>query len=320
MKRFICTIVLFLLSVVGGLMIISALYMQTQNTRYAMHREDVLHYREMPERIDAAIFGNSHPNCAFRVKGIDQRNLFRFCYDGQQLFGDAALYHAYADRIAPGGMVIFSVSDFSLEEDWEDAYGADFLRHYLTILPFDDYPMAKMKWLRLFRAVDFDTRDVIAWIGEAINPEFCLIKEGYGEDSYLESVEPSSEAFDPHLLHGVQPEKMEPINQEKLELLEGLVKDAQDRGLRPVLLMTPCYKTYFQELDLAQAKKTIVAVEQMCKERQVPFLNYFTDERFIHQAEYFRDEGHLNQAGAEYFTPIAIGEMDAWYGQMEGQS
>ena len=64
MKRFLIRLFLFILAAAAALALVSLAYMGTQRTTYRMHTEDVLRYRDMPETIDIAVFGNSQPNCA----------------------------------------------------------------------------------------------------------------------------------------------------------------------------------------------------------------------------------------------------------------
>lgn len=319
MIRFLRNLLLFTVLCALTLMLLSEAYMPTQFTRYCMSKEDVYRYRSMPERIDIAVFGNSHSNLGFRYGPIDERTLFRFSYDAQPLRPNKKLYDGYCDRLADNALVLINLSFFSLEEGDSEKYDTSFLRHYCIILPFSKLPTAQTKWYRLFRAVDFDTRNVIAYACEAFGVTLPFMAAIEPETTFTGTLEPA--APDAEVPAGDTPDassaavELTQANLSTIALLRDWIADCQSHGFRPVLFTTPYYKSYMGTQSPGLVKKTRRTMAALASEYSVPYLDYSEDPRFADAADRFFDKDHLNQAGSEAFTRIILADADAFYAE-----
>ena len=43
-------------------------------------------------------------------------------------------------------------------------------------------------------------------------------------------------------------------------------------------------------------------IKEICHRRNIPFIDYSNDKKYIHQYQYFKDGVHLNAFGADEFT------------------
>ena len=47
----------------------------------------------------------------------------------------------------------------------------------------------------------------------------------------------------------------------------------------------------------------------ICKERNIPFIDFSNNPKYVHNNAYFADDGHLNARGADEFTKDLIKEL-----------
>ena len=84
------------------------------------------------------------------------------------------------------------------------------------------------------------------------------------------------------------------IHQEKLKLLERFIQDCQAKGIRLGLIVSPMYICTDQDV--------FKVPQDLCKQYNIPFFDYFRDSQFMGHAELFHDYGHLNRKGAIIFS------------------
>ena len=105
--------------------------------------------------------------------------------------------------------------------------------------------------------------------------------------------------------HQPKPYSAEYTNQKpasvKLKYMRKLIHDAQTKGTKVILCISPRYgATPNSDLD---------PIIKLAKEENVPLLNHYTDKRFTTKKEYFKDSFHLNHTGATAYTKMIVGEI-----------
>lgn len=55
---------------------------------------------------------------------------------------------------------------------------------------------------------------------------------------------------------------------------------------------------------------TYQPIKEICYRRNLPFVDYSMDKKYIHQYQYFKDGTHLNARGADEFTKDLIKELN----------
>ena len=50
-------------------------------------------------------------------------------------------------------------------------------------------------------------------------------------------------------------------------------------------------------------------IKSICKENNIPFLDYANNPKYVHNNKYFKDGGHMNNIGAEEFTKDLMEQM-----------
>jgi len=107
------------------------------------------------------------------------------------------------------------------------------------------------------------------------------------------------------MVHEPEPYAAEYTNQEpdsvKLKYMRKLIHEAQNKGTKVILCISPRYGT--------SPNSDLDPIIKLAKEEKVPLLNHYTDKRFTTKKEYFKDSFHLNHTGATAYTKMIVGEI-----------
>jgi hypothetical protein len=101
----------------------------------------------------------------------------------------------------------------------------------------------------------------------------------------------------------------------ELKPMEILEEPIDTNSVNRVLYVVNVCKTNYIPLILAispyygylpEETTTIQMLKKICKQYNLPFLNYSQSSYFLQHPEYFRDVNHLNHKGAEVYTKLII--------------
>jgi len=87
----------------------------------------------------------------------------------------------------------------------------------------------------------------------------------------------------------------------KLGYIEKLIELAKNRGVQIVFVASPKYGNTSSE--------SLQSVMTICRQRGVPFFDYFADEEFMTHKEWFKEPMHLNGEGARIFSRRLITDL-----------
>lgn len=97
----------------------------------------------------------------------------------------------------------------------------------------------------------------------------------------------------------------QPLDSNKIKYLQRLVKQAQAKGCRIILTVSPMFsvntsliEAFKDEIDIFSREGIIV-------------LWHLDDSRFVNHREYFQDATHMNQIGTDKYTRIIASELKA---------
>ena len=85
-------------------------------------------------------------------------------------------------------------------------------------------------------------------------------------------------------------------------LLKAIAMFCKERNIQLILITTPCWHVYYDNLDEKQWAKTYELIDKLQEEFDVPYYDFLKDERF--DANDFYDSNHLSDVGAEKFSKI----------------
>jgi hypothetical protein len=89
--------------------------------------------------------------------------------------------------------------------------------------------------------------------------------------------------------------------------LDELFRLLRQKGIEPVIITPPVYRTCRDNLDPARVRKMEELIHSLCSRYKAHYFNYLADNRFI--LADFSDNDHLNPQGAEKFTRILNEEI-----------
>lgn len=84
--------------------------------------------------------------------------------------------------------------------------------------------------------------------------------------------------------------------------MKEIVEFCKKRNVQLVLITTPCWYSYYENLDSKQLNDMYTLIHKFQKEYNILFLDYLKDRRFV--AVDFYNESHLSNIGACKFTKI----------------
>ena len=88
----------------------------------------------------------------------------------------------------------------------------------------------------------------------------------------------------------------------KYSRMKEIAKFCESHNIQLILITTPCWHSYYDNLNKEQLSKMYETIHRFQKEFNVPYFNYLKDPRF--KADDFFDSNHLSDVGAIKFTKI----------------
>ncbi len=85
-------------------------------------------------------------------------------------------------------------------------------------------------------------------------------------------------------------------------LMKDLAEFCKQHKVKLVLITTPCWHSYYDNLDKNQLSKMYELTHEFQKVLDLPYFDYLKDQRF--EADDFYDINHLSDVGAKKFTEI----------------
>ena len=97
------------------------------------------------------------------------------------------------------------------------------------------------------------------------------------------------------------------------ERLQNMAEFCKSNNIQLVLITTPCWHSYYDNLNREQLKKTYELTRQLQREYGLPYFDYLKDPRF--EPDDFYDSDHLSDIGAAKFTKILNADIQSLLGE-----
>lgn len=261
---------IFLISSLYGL---SWFYINYVNDRTVKFME----YNKLPDNsVDIVSLGSSHGKFAIK---LDKKNQMNLALESQRFYYDLQLLKKYESKIKKGAIVIVPISIFSFYEN-DEFFNGETYKNYINLLEKNDIKK-KLKDSEYFLTKNFSVFYPPVRLVETIK---YLLKEKNKKNG--------------------------------ITSLNNILKYSEERDYKIILIISPYWHEYTGELirfekDVFENKiyKNLKEIE-MSQEKRYIFLDYSLDERFKNNIEYFLDDDHLNENGAEYFTKILLNDIE----------
>lgn len=306
-KKFVIINIILSIFLISSLYGLSWFYINYVNDRTVKFME----YNKLPDNsVDIVSLGSSHGKYGLSLWEKNQVNLG---LDQQGFYYSLKLLEKYENKIKSGAIVIIPISIFSFNES--DDYSKDeTYRNYVNLLDKKDI-RKNLKESEYFLIKEFSViypparliETIKYFFNKNINKNYIT----YNENLRGKALEIEAKKADSHIKGFKEENILRGIDR----LIETLTY-VENKNFIPILCVIPTYYLYNEELenidkDIFSNKitKNIKKVENLLQKNYI-FLDYSHDERFENNVEYFMDDDHLNEKGAEYFTKILLEDIE----------
>ncbi len=287
MKKFLKSYIVFLLPIMLAVVILELLLRSLPNT-YRYKYEWMM---ANAENVETIILGNSHTFYGIRPQYLS-RNAFNMANSSQGLREDLFILEYYKGKYKHLKTVIVPIAYYSLfwielENDVE-WYRERYYKIYMDYNRHSDISIYNFEMTH--RTSAFNKL-------KAFSKNVGCETLGSGLLSH------NSSKLSDGMSHVRRHEAMSNINDlHNLYYLREMIRFCKENDVELILITTPSWHTYYNNLDFHQTSLMYRLIEQIQKEFDIPYLDYLKDIRF--DSVDFADPQHLSDIGAEKFTKI----------------
>ena len=265
-------------------------------------------YNFPKEKLKIVNIGSSHGRYAIKYpENVLGNNLALI---GQKLYYDYKILEEYSKNFEDGCIVIVPISIFSFYDSNEEE------ERYIPILKHKNFSkIGKLeyfmkKYFAVCSSVKNMRRNLEYLLHTILNlkiiPKLEYPRNLSLEEKINEAVKTSKE----HL--GIGNSTHIYSKEIGIENLEKILLYIEENNFIPILISTPQSYLYNERISLKNYQEKIynnlLEVEKQLGKKYV-YLDYSHDKRFENNLEYFSDDDHLNEKGAEYFTKILLNDI-----------
>lgn len=297
MKKFLKYCALFVLLIVVMAISVEFILRQVPNT-YKYKYEWM---QDNAEDVEVLVLGPSDTYNGIRPEFLEG-NAFSLANVAQDFKQDLALLKYWADRYKRLKTVIVPVSYMSWFINGME-YGAEKYRcrYYKIYMDCSLYP----DW-SLYNLEVSDIRSASKKLVRYFRKEDGISCDKYGFGTHFGSHGKNMEAWNKgtDAVSAVKRHTADSFEfiEANYERMKEMAEFCKNRNVRMILITTPCWSTYYDNLDEKQLAKMYELIHRLQQEYNLPYFDYLKDSRFV--ADDFHDCDHLSDIGAEKFTKI----------------
>ena len=258
--------------------------------------------------VETLVFGSSHTFFGVKPEYL-QGKAFNMANVSQGREQDWFLLNYWADNYKHLQTVILPISFFSWFgqglEYGSESYRCRYYKIYMDCDLYSDFSIynlelfnwdtAHIKLKKLFDSEDEQDFDEYGW-GNA----YKLTSKD------LKSWENGTEAEAAVKRHTV---KSWDYIDKNIVLMKHIAEFCKSHNIQLVLITTPCWSSYYDNLDKKQLDRMYELTHKFQQEYQLPYFDYLKDSRF--DADDFYDSNHLSDLGAVKFSKILNADISS---------
>ena len=307
-KRFVYRNIFLSILIIGSLYLLSYYFTRYVNDRTVKYFQ----YDKLKDNsVEIVSLGSSHGKFGLNLYNENQMNL---ALESQRFYYDLKILEKYGSKIKEEAIVIIPISIFSFYENDEFFQGETY-KNYINILERKTIKkkLGKIEyWLIRNFSVIYPPERLISTIKYGINHGNKKNMIFYNKNIRNKAL--SKEAKDTAMGHTKNLKKEYEKNGTKslIKLLNYIEKN----NYNSVIIITPYWHEYIEELNKIEKDIFFNRIYKILEDVKVRtnkkyiFLDYSYDKRFLNNVEYFMDDDHLNEKGAEYFTKILLKDIE----------
>lgn len=260
------------------------------------------------EDVEILVFGSSHTFYGIRPEFFKGK-AFSLANVSQGLRQDLFLLEYWADRYKKLKTVICPISFSSWFgrglEYGSESYRCRYYKIYMDCdlypdlsfynLELSDFRTAKGKVAKLFSSNEDPGYDEYGWGNTYKLSKKKMDKWNDGTEAEAAVKRHTAKSWDYIDLNYAR--------------MKELVDFCKSRNIQLVLITTPCWYSYYDNLNKEQLDKMNELTNRFKNEFDVPYFDYLKDPRF--EADDFYDSNHLSDVGAIKFTKILDNDINS---------
>lgn len=273
-------------------------------------------FESVPEKIDYANFGPSYGMSCFKYDTIEKsgKTGFNFALTMQDLYHDYALYKTYEESFNEGAIVAIPLSYFSFCSNADSVTGT----RYYKLLPkkyIKNYTLENdisTKYIPVYGKGSALIRDLI---NDMMN---SIMSDNIGPDEADSDETELNETTDVSKLTSDSKTRVFTVENGNLkmfgkyiktneEILVNWIKEMQEKGLKPVILLTPYWHEYANGFDAELLNEGYSEpVSRVVEKTGVEYINFCSEEfdEYTHTPEYFNNCDHVSKEGTKEFMEL----------------
>ena len=307
MKKFLIKIVSIALPFLAIALIMEVLLRAIPND-YVLKKEFL---NKGSNNIETLILGSSHSYYGLNPTFFSS-NTFNAGYISQTLDYDYEILKKYQSKFKKLKTIILPISYFSFYEKLEATEEFWRIKNYIIYFDMDTAKsfinhteiLSLPVKTNLKRLIDYYILD---------KPSITSTKLGWGSNFTSENAKDLIKSGEPRARVNTyinKPNYKLVFNANTITINE-IVAWCNNRNIRLLLLTTPAFETYCQNLDKEQLNVTIKKAETLdLKNKNCNYLNLLKDDRF--DAKDFYDADHLSDIGAEKLSKLINEKVSNW--------
>lgn len=293
--------------IISGILLIILSFLNIFWLKYSNEGSNMF-YNFPKEKLKVVNVGSSHGKYGIKYpKEIVSNNLSSI---GQKFYYDYSILKEYSKYFSENCIVIIPISIFNFYD------GNEIEERYIPILKKENF--LNLSSLDYFKKRYFSVCNSMKNMRRNLEYLFYVLlkkekgpKLEYSRNLSLE--EKKEEAIKTSKDHLGKENSTHIYSKEiGIENLKKILKYLEDNNFRPVLITTPQTYLYNEEIGEKNYQEriynNILEVEKQLGKKYL-YLDYSHDKRFENNLEYFFDDDHLNEKGAEYFTKILLNDI-----------
>jgi hypothetical protein len=249
------------------------------------------------------IFGSSRANHHYIPETFEQKlklNTYNCGREGNSILYSYAIFKAIVKRYTPQ-ILIFDIN--------------------LNDLNFDKVSYERLSSLLPYYNNHFEIRDIV----KLISPfeKYKLLSKIYPYNSMLLTIVignmglnktrkgdikgyvPLNNNIKDKVLHNISSVNST-VDTTKMNAVSEIIKYCETNNIHVIFIQSPMY-------GIGQSTTTTDYFTKLSQENKVIFWNFMNDSVFINKPEYFQDQDHLNNKGANYFSNLLVSKLKYLY-------
>ncbi len=253
---------------------------------------------------DVLIFGSSRAKNHYNPRIIeDSLNVtaYNTGRDGEFIFYQTAILRSVLKRYKPKMLILDFAGTFRYEQE-------DYDRISVLLPYYETHP--ELKDIILLKS-PFERYKLLSNI-YPYNSMLTTMAAGNMEFNKRRNANIDYHGYIPnHLIHqkkldSIRTPSNYDIDENKMSLFQEFLTLSKQYEIPMVVICSPEYYLYNRDYSIETCKR-------ICDEYGIPFVDFTKDSEFLKHHEFFEDQRHLNEVGADLFTKRVLGLIRKQY-------